>query len=622
MRINLNITPKLALIFVAFATLLLAVISVLAYTSGRSSLQAAAVSELLSNAIDKQAGLTDWIGEAQVHAGAIASSPYIQERLASFRAAQMQGNTINAQAAHDRLVAELQVWTGENRDFLGWMIMDPASGQIIASTDAREEGKYRDDQAYFINGRSGSYVQNVYFSLAVQSTLLTVSAPIHSANGSLQGVLAGNLDLGKMNAIVSRRTGLRQSDDAYLVNTSELFVTQPRFLSDPAVLRLGVHTEAVKQCLARSSGVVTATDYRSIPAMIVYRWLPERQLCLVVKMDQAEALAPANRLGWNILIISGLALLAAAGLAFWLARSITAPIHQLAKGAAEIGSGNLDYRIELKSKDELGQLAGEFNHMSGSIAAMQTQLGQRAELLEAANKELEAFSYSISHDLRAPLRAMDGFSRILLEDFGSELPAEARRYLGLVRDNAQQMGHLIEDLLAFSRLSRLPLKKQTVLPAGIVQQALAELQLNQDQHRVDVKVGDLPACEADPALLKQVWVNLLANAFKFTRKTEQACVEIGWLSPTPREGRDDMDGEKPGVGCYFVKDNGVGFDMQYVHKLFGVFQRLHRAEEYEGTGVGLAIVQRIVHRHGGRVWAEAQVDKGATFYFTLEGGIR
>ena len=434
MKFRLDITPKLTLIFVLFAVLLLAVVSVLAYSSGRSSLRSAAVSELLSNAINKQAALAEWISDAQVHAASIAASPSIQASLADLRTAQMQSNLNSARAAHDHLVAEMQVWAGTGRDFLGWMILDPGSGQVIAATDASEEGRFREDQAFFINGKSGAYVQNIYYSPSTQSLLMTVSAPVFSSGGGLLGVLAGNLNLGRMNAIVSRRTGLRQSDDAFLVNSSELFVTQPRFISDPAVLRVGVHTQAIKQCLTRNSGVLTAPDYRGVPAMIVYRWLPDRQLCLIVKMDRAEALAPIVTLRNNIMLISVLALLAAAALAWWLASSITRPIHQLAKGAREFGIGNLDYRITAATKDELGQLAGEFNHMAGSIETMQAQLGQRAKELEAANKELEAFSYSISHDLRSPLRAMDGFSRILVEEYAPQLPPEVQRYLSLVRE--------------------------------------------------------------------------------------------------------------------------------------------------------------------------------------------
>jgi light-regulated signal transduction histidine kinase (bacteriophytochrome) len=229
---------------------------------------------------------------------------------------------------------------------------------------------------------------------------------------------------------------------------------------------------------------------------------------------------------------------------------------------------------------------------------------ERTAQLEAANKELEAFSYSVSHDLRAPLRAIDGFSRILLEDYAPQLPEEAVRLLGVVRGNTQQMGRLIDDLLAFSRLSRQPVNKRTVDTNDLVTQTLDALRGDLQARDVEIVVGELPECHGDPLLLRQVWLNLLANAIKYTSKQNQARIEIGCQK---------RDGEQ----IYFVKDNGVGFDMKYVDKLFGVFQRLHRAEEFEGTGVGLAIVQRIVHRHGGRVWTEAKLNAGATFYFTL-----
>ncbi len=224
--------------------------------------------------------------------------------------------------------------------------------------------------------------------------------------------------------------------------------------------------------------------------------------------------------------------------------------------------------------------------------------------LEAANKELEAFSYSVSHDLRAPLRSIDGFSRILIEEHAQSLAPDAARYLGIVRRNSQRMGRLIDDLLAFARLSRQEIKRQTVKPAELVRRCRDEMHAEMEGRRVDIQIGELPECQADPALLKQVWMNLFSNALKYTGKAEAAVIQAGAMQ---------QDGE-----CvYFLKDNGVGFSMQHVDKLFGVFQRLHRAEDYEGTGVGLAIVQRVIHRHGGRVWAEAAVNQGATFYFTL-----
>ncbi|MBN1148908.1 MAG: PAS domain S-box protein [Anaerolineales bacterium] len=238
-------------------------------------------------------------------------------------------------------------------------------------------------------------------------------------------------------------------------------------------------------------------------------------------------------------------------------------------------------------------------------AELEHRVIERTAQLEAANKELEAFAYSVSHDLRAPLRAMDGFSRILIDEYASQVPPGAQDYLQRVRNNAQRMGRLIEDLLAFSRLGRQELVKKYLQPGKLVQQVLEELEEEHKDRNVEIAIADLPPCFADPASLRQVYANLLGNAFKFTRTREAARIEVGFE-------------QKEGETIYFVRDNGVGFDMAYADKLFGVFQRLHQVGEYEGTGVGLAIVQRIVHRHSGRVWAVAEEGKGAAFYFTLE----
>jgi light-regulated signal transduction histidine kinase (bacteriophytochrome) len=227
--------------------------------------------------------------------------------------------------------------------------------------------------------------------------------------------------------------------------------------------------------------------------------------------------------------------------------------------------------------------------------------------LEKANGELEAFSYSVSHDLRAPLRAIDGFSKILLADCAAGLGEEGRRHLERVRANAVRMGHLIDDLLEFSRLSREPLNQQTVRPGELVRACLEELQGEMDGREVEVEAAEMPEVEGDPTMLRQVWFNLLSNALKYTRKRKVARIEVGCQ-------------ERPGAREFFVRDNGVGFDMQFAGRLFGVFQRLHAPPEYEGTGVGLATVQRIVHRHGGQVRAESAPDAGATFYFTLATG--
>jgi signal transduction histidine kinase len=232
------------------------------------------------------------------------------------------------------------------------------------------------------------------------------------------------------------------------------------------------------------------------------------------------------------------------------------------------------------------------------------QLQKASAAMEASNKELEAFSYSVSHDLRGPVRAIDGFSSLLLLDYADALPAEGKRYLETVRANAKQMGQLIDDLLSFAQLARREIGRQRFDPRPLVEECFEKLRAQTGNEAVECVAGALPVCEADPALLRQVFMNLIGNAFKYSAKTERPRVEVG----CERHGAED---------AYFVRDNGVGFDMKYAGKLFGVFQRLHRQEEFEGTGVGLAIVQRIVQRHGGRVWAQATPGEGATFYFTL-----
>ncbi len=1340
--IRLRLTPKLILSHVLFATVLLVVVSLLAYNSGRAALQAATVSDLFSIATEKEAALNNWIAERQSDIIEITTLPDMLTNLAALFDASPGAATLDA---HRHILTRLQAWTDKTDAFLALSIIESQEGKVIVATDADEEGKFREDRPEFINGKKGLYVQNPYYSLQLLGPTMSVSGPFRAGDGRLLGVLVGRLNLEKMTAIITRRTALRQTDDAFLANTSNLFVTQPRLTSDRAVLQLGVHTEAITRCLAQNSGIVFANDYRGVPAIVVYRWLPERELCLIVKMDQAEALEPAWAFGTTLIVISSLALLATSLLAVGLARTLTRPILALQAGVSRLGQGELDVRLPEATGDELGLLAREFNTMAATIAEKDRQLrdytsqleqkvqertaalqaseaelralftamtdiilvldaqgrylkiaptnpspvvkspsawigqtlhdvfpapqadtflariqhalevhhpvnteysllinnveywfastispllddtvilvarditerkraeealekertllrllinhlpdfvyvkdtesrfitsnaphlaimglstsdqvigrtdfdffphnlaaqyyadeqaiirsgqplidheeptvshtgeprwalttklplrdnlgqiigivgitrdvterkradealreseerfrtlvetapggilvvnrdgtivqvnkraetlfgytreelvgaaietlipgrfrqshvayregyfanpsarpmgmgrdlaGQRkdgsefpveiglnytltagktltlafvtditerkraeedivqslareqaaraeaeavqhrlaflleastlltksidyltrlrqfaefvvpriadwcvvymiekdgsvnqmavthadpakvawaselqrryppdpnalrgvyqvlrsgeaefypeitdemlvaaardaeqlrllqavgfasvmtvplvanerilgaislvtaesgrhfgqdelnlvtdlarraamlienarfyeeaqkfnAELerlvterteqlreseakfskafraspaaisiatlpdgrwieindalvkmtgysrdelightsielglvdaearakilesirtqgsvrdveiqmhtkskeiidvllsvehielngqactlgiqyditeikraerevrrlnddleqrqvaLEAANKELEAFSYSVSHDLRAPLRAIDGFSRILLRDYPAQLPPAAERYLRLVRDNAQQMGQLIDDLLAFSRLGRQSVNRQRVAPANIARRVLEELSSEQDNRQIEITIGDLPTCQADPALLKEVFVNLLSNALKFTRQRDVARIEVGSRL---------IDGQT----VYFVKDNGAGFDMQYADKLFGVFQRLHRAEEYEGTGVGLALVQRIIHRHGGRVWAEAEVDQGATFYFTLEEG--
>ncbi len=270
-------------------------------------------------------------------------------------------------------------------------------------------------------------------------------------------------------------------------------------------------------------------------------------------------------------------------------------------------------KLPLRNSD--GQTIGIFGisrditerkHAERAIRKLNDDLITKAEQLHTANKELEAFPYSISHDLRAPLRAINGYTRILLEDYASQLDEEGNRVCNVIINETQRMGTLIDELLSFSRLSRKEIKTAKIDMKALAYSVFGELTREEQRERVDFKIGRLPVVEGDTALIHQVWMNLLSNAIKFSSKKDRAVIEVG----TRKSEHENI---------YYVRDNGAGFDIQYVDKLFGVFQRLHSESEFDGTGVGLAIVKRIVQRHGGRVWAEGEINKGATFYFALPG---
>ena len=257
------------------------------------------------------------------------------------------------------------------------------------------------------------------------------------------------------------------------------------------------------------------------------------------------------------------------------------------------------------SRDDLKKELAERKQREEEIRALNEELGKRSTELEAINKELEAFAYSVSHDLRAPLRHMSGFTELLQKNAAAVLNEKSQRYIGMIMESAKRMGTLIDDLLSFSRIGRAETHKKIVSLDKLVQEALSEVRQETDGRNIEWKVGALPAWYGDDSMLRLALINLISNAAKFTRTRPKAEIEIG------------CQDQKPDQVVIFVRDNGVGFNMKYANKLFGVFQRLHPTEAFEGTGIGLATVQRIVHRHGGRVWAEGLVDEGATFYFSL-----
>jgi len=463
----------------------------------------------------------------------------------------------------------------EDFPFVDRVVLNDPTGTVMADAPALPgiRGKnfaYR-DWYQGVSRKWEPYISEVYRRAAVpQYHVTNVVTPIKDANNKILGTLSLQVRVDAISEWI-KDIEVGPSGFAFVVDRKGNVAAHPKYSPQDKIVDFS-SVPTVQKVLRGERGVEIAFNpIEQEERLVAYEPVPGYGWGILVQQPTTEAFAVRDANLRRISIAYALIFLLAAALAYLIVRSIF-----------------------------------ERERTAGAIRKLNDDLKLRALELQAANKELEAFSYSVSHDLRAPLRAMDGFSRILLEKYGAEMSPDAQRYQNLIRDNAQQMGRLIDDLLSFSRLSRQPLKRQPVNPADLARQVLQELRSEQDGRRAQVSISDLPPCQGDPALLKQVFVNFLSNALKFTRRQKIPEIEVGCR-------------QKDGELAYFVRDNGVGFDMKYADKLFGVFQRLHRAEEYEGTGVGLAIVQCIVQRHGGRVWAEAEPNKGATFYFTLRG---
>lgn len=310
-------------------------------------------------------------------------------------------------------------------------------------------------------------------------------------------------------------------------------------------------------------------------------------------------------------VVAVMGLLLAAVLVFAI-RNVLNPIHDLQRGAQLVGAGDLAHRTNIALANEIGDLSRAFDAMASQLAEARAKLEANTWRLQESVQELESFSYSVSHDLRAPLRGIDGWSLALQEDYGEKLDATGREYLDIVRSEAQRMGQLIEDLLQLSRVTRGELRRELVDMSRLAQTVADRLTHADPERRVAFLVEPGLKSQADPHLLEIGLTNLLGNAFKFSGTQSEARIEVGSvsekdpISAAPRQ-------------TFFVRDNGVGFDMAHASKLFGAFQRLHTGSEFPGTGIGLATVQRVVRRHGGRIRAEARLGEGATFYFTLEG---
>lgn len=503
-------------------------------------------------------------------------------------------------------------------EFESIMLLDPSGQVVFVEPFAQQRALVSGDLTYlaWVDAaieRHGPVVSDLHISPTTFAPSVVIATPIHDDDGQVVGIWAGALDLANL-------TDLASSSVTDAAPTSYGIVTDARGL--------------VIAHQANQSYVSYQTDFGAVPPVAAAldgtdgagRWVNpidgEAKLGAYVPLDphgwavvystpERLALAPAGEVARSI-VVAGLAISAMILLlAALLIRRITRPLRLLTGAVGALERGDFEQRVLLTSRDELGQLATSFNAMAQQLGANQSELLDRADRLakvnqelEASNQELEAFSYSVSHDLRAPLRAIDGFSMVLAEDHEAQLNDDGKAILARVRAATVRMGNLIDDLLVLSRIGRVPMRRQPVDLSAMCREVVAELATADPERQVDVVIAPDLRVDADPALLRVVLTNLIGNAWKFTGHVARPSIHIERVVG-PR-GR-----------CIVVRDNGVGFDMAAAGKLFGAFERLHASSEFPGSGIGLATVRRIIRRHGGEIWAYAEPNRGASFSFTF-----
>jgi signal transduction histidine kinase len=463
-------------------------------------------------------------------------------------------------------------------------LLDAEANLRLDSTAYPSQPMNYTDREYFIphrDGRSETYIGPVVKGRITHKHSFTISRRIEGPDGRFLGIVLAALDTeGFTNFLRTLDIG---EDSAVTIFRTDaaLILRQP--MQDKYLGQNFKHLKLFSLSLDKTpAGSIESARIDGTDRLIAYRKVEGLPLIVTTTIPVASALQDwRTRVRYYALM---------AAVVFFILLILSRQAFR------SIAREEQAHREVLRAGEEVARLN----------EALERRVRERTAELEASNKELEAFTYTVSHDLRAPLRAIDGFASILIRSHTERLDAEGRRVLGIIRKNAQDMGRLIDDLLAFSRLERQKIHPAEMDLTRLAQSVYEELKAAAPERDVTALIGALPAARGDRAMIRQVLAQLLSNALKFTRHRDAAVIEVGG-------GADEARNEN----IYFVKDNGAGFDMRYADRLFGVFQRLHDGDDFEGNGVGLAIVQRVILKHGGRVWAEAKVNEGATVYFSL-----
>ena len=606
-----SIKRKLLIFALCISLIPILVITILFYLSARGSVEKQINQKMIAVAESKALHIEAFLKTIRGRTIDFCSDGYIRDKL----------DIINQKVLLEQdAVVDLSSHLKNNK-----MPLDPdiasitvlnTTGTVVASTIKSIIGNDFSNHEEFVHivskNKKEVFTHRPHFQQYLNHSTMEVAAPVTSMeSGQTIGIIINAYNQEIINDITSNREGMGNSGEIVIGlkegGTIQFINTLKYTPGATTTLKIPLNDEAaepMRLALEGKYGTIIGHDYRDINVIAAYRYIPSIGWGLVAKMDKAEAFGPLTVLRNIAIVLGGVSSIAVILVGISFSISTSRPINRLTAAAKKISNGNYDYSVEIDRHDEIGALAVSFNSMTSKLTHEINEQEKAEARLTGLNKELEAFCYSVSHDLRAPLRGIEGFSRALEEDYADKFDLQGKDYLRRICTASHKMDNLITDLLDLSRITRSKMKHEKVDLSALVKSKALELQETEPERQVEFVIAEGDCTDGDTKLLKIAIDNLMDNAWKFTGKHSQARIEFGISL---------QDGES----VYFISDDGVGFDMTYADKLFGAFQRLHSITEFEGTGIGLATVNRIIQRHGGNIWAEGEIGQGAKFCFTL-----
>lgn len=619
----MKIKTKVVCSFLFFALFAVSITGFSIYSNGKDNLNRQAHSFLHTLNSQKAELFEQWLRTASTNLELLAGMPVLRERLPEILLTNNSWEQISDDELLHTLVAKHLGPALVQQVFTELFLLSVPQGRLLASTDSSQVGKIMNRRPFFVEGLKHTHVESVFFSMSLQRPTMVISTPIKSLSHEVSAVLVGRLNLHKLSAIITQQRSHWDTEDTFLVNKQNFFITNPLY-GDDYMLRRTIYTEGVNRALAGEQGTSRYLDYRGKKVLGGFLVLDKYNLVQLTEIDYREFIRPIEKMKRTVFVVALLIVLCAAALGWGVAELTLRPLTEYVKKIEKIDADNFEYHHEETAPYEINTVSRAFAELLSRLEKTlvsrdrlrnevtrrklaEKELQESMKQLERSNRELEQFAYVASHDLQEPLIMVASYNQLLADRYRGRLDEKADKYIYYSIDGATRMQKLIQDLLSFSRVTTTGRELVRVDMQEVLDETRANLEATLRESSAVITSTEMPEVLGDRTQLVQLLQNLLKNGMKFCGKDVTPAIHISAV----RHGKQWR---------FAIADNGIGIPTGHEEKIFVIFKRLHTREEYDGTGIGLALAKRIVERHNGEIWFESREGEGATFHFTLQGG--